>query len=408
MNSSGNITVEGLAAKQRVGHSLDRAFYVDQSIFERDLQKVFSKQWLFVDHVSRIPAPGNYVTYEVSGESIVVVRGTDGQIHAHYNVCRHRGSRICLSGEGKLRTLTCPYHGWVYDLAGNLVHAKQMGEDFDRSQWGLHSCPVRVSAGLIFIFLGAAEDAPDFDEIEGDLLPFLKLHGLAQAKVAHTEVYPTPGNWKLAVENFRECYHCSVAHPQYTAVNEHVKVNDVQPYSWGRTRIPEWEKSMLEKGHEGYVIGEVGPKHGPQPYWAHRAPLQEGWQTASQDGKPVAPLMGAFKDFDGAETYLELMPQFAMSGYSDHVTQFRFTPLDPTHTEVRITWLVDQNAREGVDYDVERLKWLWDVTTLQDAEIIGNNQLGVNSRRYGPGPYSTREKRVTSFVAWYLDRLVTG
>ncbi|MER8402160.1 aromatic ring-hydroxylating dioxygenase subunit alpha [Mesorhizobium sp. M1348] len=396
------MSVEGLAARQREGHSLERAFYVDRNIFERDLEAIFAKQWLLVDHVSSIPVLGDYVTYEIAGESIVVVRGANGHIHAHYNVCRHRGSRVCLASEGMVRTFTCPYHGWVYGLDGRLIHAKNMGEGFDRSQWALHSCHVRVCEGLIFIFIGAEEDAPDFSAIEAEMLPILKPHGLTRAKIAHTEIYATPGNWKLAVENFRECYHCAMSHPEYTAVNSFVKINDAAPGSFERTVLPAWEETERELGH---VSGAAGLEDGPQPCLARRQPIQEGWQTLSQDGQPVAPLMGTFKEFDGAETHVWLGTQSAISCTSDHVTLFRFTPVDPTHTEVRLTWLVDKDAKEGVDYDVDRLKWMWHVTTLQDTQLITDNQLGVNSRRYTPGPYSVRESRTSAFISWYLGRL---
>lgn len=403
MESMAEKTVVELAALQRPGHSLDRVFYVDKDIFERDIEVIFARQWLFVDHVSRIPTPGDFITFEIGGDSIVIVRGTNGEIFAHHNVCRHRGSIICQKPEGKVRTFTCPYHGWVYDLSGRLVHAKNMGEGFDRSKWGLHSCAVRVTAGLIFIYLGNEKDAPDFAGMEADVLPYLEPHGLTRAKIAHTEVYTTLGNWKLAVENFRECYHCVMAHPEYTGVNAYVKTNDAVPGSFEANVLPAWEAAARD---QGFIVGSVALATGLQPYQVRRRPIRDGWQTASKDGQPVAPLMGNLKKFDGAETAVDFMPQFGLHSTSDHTTLIRFTPIDPTHTEMRLTWLVHEDAVEGTDYDVERLKWMWHVTTLQDAELIANNHRGVTSRHYTPGLYSVREEMTAAFIAWYLNRLI--
>lgn len=398
-------SIETLVARQKPGRSLEQPFYTDRAFFERDLERIVTKQWLFVDHVTKIPNPGDYLLYAIASESIVVVRGRDKQVRAFFNVCRHRGSRICLEQEGQARTLTCPYHGWVYDLEGKLIHAKTMPDGFDKADWPLHACQVRIWEGMIFINLARAgdPDVVDFGIIERDFGPYMRPYRLDKAKIVARKIYPTDGNWKLAVENFRECYHCAPAHPEYTMVNAYVKAGEETIDAYQPVRDA-WAKLWEAKGHATGRIDsdETDPR---QPYGCFRQPIREGFMTLSQDGKPVAPLMGDLKEFDRGETLLMFGPLFYVYLANDHATLFRFTPISPTHTEVLLIWLVRDDAVEGKDYDVDRIVWMWDVTTVEDTKIIGDNQLGVYSRRYGPGPYSARERGPIGFVNWYLSRV---
>ena len=396
------VSFDDLVARQTPGMSLERPFYTDRSIFERDVERIVSRQWLFVDHVSAIPKAGDYVLYEIAGESIVVVRGKDGVVRAFYNVCRHRGSRICLEPRGSLRALTCPYHAWVYDLGGALIRAPAMADDFDRKDWPLRACGVSVREGLIFVTLAEDDEAARLDEAMATLEPYIGPYELADAKTIHTETYPTDANWKLAVENFRECYHCAPAHPEYTMVNAYVNDGDRDPEKRARTVrdwVAEWEArgvAARDSRAWGDDIGEV------QPVGAFRQPIREGYWTLSEDGRPVAPLMGRLKEWDKGETLVIFGPLFYVYLANDHATLFRFTPVGERHTEVVVTWLVRGDAEEGRDYDVDRVIWMWDATTVEDTKIINDNQLGVNSRAYAPGRYSERERGARNFVAWYL------
>src|SRR5438105_383162 len=103
-----------LIAQRRAGWSLERPFYTDASIFARDLERVFMRYWLFAGHVSQVKKPGDYFLFQIGNESLIIIRGQDDQVHALFNVCRHRGSRICLEESGNKRSLVCPYHQWVF------------------------------------------------------------------------------------------------------------------------------------------------------------------------------------------------------------------------------------------------------------------------------------------------------
>jgi Rieske 2Fe-2S family protein len=390
-----------LVSRQLAGYSLERRFYVDEDIFESDVLELSKSQWLFVDHVSRIPQRGDFITCDIFGESIILIRAERDEIHAFYNVCRHRGSRVCTRPEGHATRLVCPYHAWTYDLEGRLISAKHMPNGFDATHFSLASCPVRVFEGLIFVNLGSNAAFADFDLISRNLLPFVVQHGIERAKIAHRGEYPTEGNWKLVVENFRECYHCAPAHPEYTSVEAHVRANSANPGSYAAVTA-DWESKV---GALGHIVGSFDWSSDcpSQPHKAFRRPIRPGWMTHSRDGKPLAPLMGNFRDFDGGQTVMFFGPLFSIIALNDHAILFNFRPKTPRHTEVTLTWLVNEAAKAGIDYNIGDLTWLWDVTTVQDATIIGNNQKGVNSHKYVPGPYSEWEGETCAFTKWYLD-----
>src|SRR5581483_8943858 len=108
-----------LIAQRRAGWSLERPFYTDPSIFARDLERVFMRHWLFAGHVSQVRNPGDYFLFEIGSESLIVIRGQDHQVRALFNVCRHRGSRLCAEAAGNKRSLVCPYHQWVFKCDGS-------------------------------------------------------------------------------------------------------------------------------------------------------------------------------------------------------------------------------------------------------------------------------------------------
>ena len=150
-----------LIDRYRPGFSLERPFYTDSALYQRDLEKVWNANWLWVGHVSQIPESGDYFLYEVGNESIIVVRDRNDAIRAHFNVCRHRGSRVCLNKSGNAKVFTCPYHAWTFSLDGELRGGRQMPDGFDRRDYALFPVSLRIFQGLIFICL--SDNPPDID-----------------------------------------------------------------------------------------------------------------------------------------------------------------------------------------------------------------------------------------------------
>src|SRR5262249_11481394 len=150
-----------LLAERRAGFSLPQEFYTSEEVFRLELERVFRQRWLFAGYTCQLPRAGDYFTFEIGDDSLIVIRDDEGAVRAHVNTCRHRGSRVCTEPAGHVGKLICPYHQWVYERNGRLVGARWMGADFDKSQYPLHSAHVRVLAGLIYVCL--AEEPPDFE-----------------------------------------------------------------------------------------------------------------------------------------------------------------------------------------------------------------------------------------------------
>lgn len=417
MSENGHATpdtgwIDALIETQRRGHSLDQAFYVHPAVFARDRERIFRNHWIMAGHVSQLPRPGDYRLFDFAGESIILVRDGEGAIRAHYNVCRHRGSQVLLEPAGHARSLTCRYHGWTYALDGTLQVAPRMSESFRPDCYGLKPCALRVVEGLVFVSLSEVP-GPDLDSVSSGLVPYLQLHGIADARVAHCETFPVRANWKLVVENYLECYHCKPAHPQYCGVEiKAERIGDGSPAAMARyeERDREWFTHASALGSTLPEFGTELPLDDRLPFAqfgaAYRAPLRAAYQSATQDGRPAAPLMGGFRGYDGGETALGLGPFSYMLAYNDYATFFQFVPRAVEQSDIVITWLVHGGAQEGTDFDLTRLTWLWTVTTEQDKSIIESNAAGIRSSRYEPGPSSMLEQDVDGFREWYLG--VTG
>ena len=403
-----NSELKKLINKQKTNYSLDQEFYIDQHIFDLDVKNIFSKQWVFVGHVSRIPNYGDYFLFNIGKESIIIVRDKDNEVHAHYNVCRHRGSHICLENEGNSKVLICSYHAWTYNLDGSLRGARLMDKDFNKNDWHLHKCNSKIFEGLIFINL--SEHPNDFEEFIAPTKKFIEFHGLADAKIAHRQYYPTDGNWKLTLDNFHECYHCQPSHPEYCQVHDK---DYIIAYGAGSNTGPasekfdyiltEWNKKVEKMGH---LTGEYSEtEFNDYSRSAERKPLKEGMFTETKNGKPISKLMGQFTDYDCGYTSVGTSPFNSLLMCNDFATLFTFIPVSPLYTQVELMWLVHKDAEEGKDYNLDEMKWMWDVTTIADKRIIEDNQKGVLSKKYVPGPLSQMEKGLEKFKTWYLKHL---
>jgi len=396
MNQS---AIDELIASQLPGHALQQGFYWNAEIFEKEMQRIFLKSWLYVGHHSQVPEVGDFFVYHIANESIIIVRNADDQINALVNVCRHRGSRVCLEEQGSASRFMCPYHAWTYDLEGNLIGAPQVTDTFDRGNYPLKHAKLENFHGMLFINF---DENAVFEPIAADLDAPLAPYDIANTKVAHRRNYPIKSNWKLGIDNFCECYHCVPAHREFAVGH-------------GRSR-PEHKVAELRKevigraeacGLSSKMFGITWDTSQPVGIDRHfdRYPLLKGHVTGSPDGKPVAPLLGTIKDYDGGATDIQIGPASYGLLYCDHIVLYRFTPTAIDSTDCEITWLVRDSAVEGKDYNLDDLIWLWDVTTIADKRIIEDNRRGVNSRFYVPGPFTPMEYFTQRFTEWYLDIL---
>ena len=391
-------------ARQRPGWSLEQPFYTSPEIYEFERRGWLAEQWYILGHCSEVPDPGSFMVRNLLGESLIIVRGTDGVLRGFYNVCRHRGSRIC-DHDGRATTLVCPYHAWSYRLDGSVRSAPAISEDIDLGQLGLRAVPIREIGGVV---VGSLHGDPHtLEAAERKAEPLLRYHGIPQARIAARRSYPTNGNWKLVMENFAECYHCFPSHPEYCSVMKHVDVLARQPTAEATANWQQEREHWFRENADPDSPAKLRPPNYTysEGYGISREPIGGGRKTQSQDGEPVAPLMGGQRRYDGGASYFNIRP-FAFIGMpNDHAVMFQFLPTGPEKTDVIISWLVNGSARES-EVDVQRMVWMWDATTVQDKLIIERNAEGVRSLAYVPGPYSaTLEPGPIGLVNRYLHDL---
>ena len=244
--------LQRLFEEYRPGHALPGVAYKDPGIYELEVRHMMLKAWHYVGHQSMVAERGDYFLFEIAGESVIVVRDGQGGINAMMNVCRHRGSRICDAPAGHEARFTCPYHGWTYGLDGALKGAARMDAGFDRAGHGLRRLHVKLFEGLIFVNF---DEAPaDFAVFERAMAPAVRPYGLAKTKVAHRQNYPIASNWKLAVENYCECYHCQPAHPEYSVGHGRALPDRGVPGD-ARRRDGESAGSRPHAGHDPALAG---------------------------------------------------------------------------------------------------------------------------------------------------------
>lgn len=383
--------VLALLDKSPPGHTLAQEFYVDPEVFSFDVDVICNRAWHFVGIAAEVADPGAYLAFSIGRNAAFVVRGRDGLLRGFHNSCRHRGSRICADGHGRSARLICPYHKWTYDLDGRLLAAPKMAPDFNSGEYGLSPIRVEELAGCVYVSL--APVPLDFSDFRAAVEPRLLPYRLADAKVAFRSSLVEKANWKLAMENARECYHCAASHPELRIsypISQGLAVSDEQ-----RAHEEAFAQRMKSLGVQ------TTPANGE---WWHveRYALNAGMESISRDGRPVVgrrlvaseePQIGGF--------WWAMQPNSFCHALADYAFFFSVVPLGPEETRIDSTWLVHKDAIEGVDYTVESIVETWTSTNLQDRELAENNQRGVNSVGYRPGPYSREEDFVVRFGNWY-------
>lgn len=403
-------TIRALIANRRPGYSLDADFYLSPAIFDLDMQAIFGRHWIFVAVEPEVPEPGDYVTVDIGQQSVVILRDDDDQLRAFHNVCRHRGARLCTQAQGAVGNLVCPYHQWTYRLTGELAYAEHMGDGFDKSQLGLKPVRVENLSGLLFVCLDA--DAPDdFDGFREQVEPYLRPHQLRDCKIATQIDIVEDCNWKLTMENNRECYHCAANHPELTVslyefgfgyqpspanvqqMEHFEQLSEQRCQEWEAAGLPSAERDALDDRVTGYRV--------------RRLPLDLSGESQTLDGNAASRrLLGKLTRADLGGLSLWTQPNGWFHFMSDHIVAFSVLPLGPEKTLVRTRWLVHKDAVENEDYDINNLTAVWRATNEQDRSLVELSQRGVRSAAYQPGPYSPyTEALVEKFCNWYIGRL---
>lgn len=395
--------VSNLLRSRRKYFSLPQPFYNSSEVFDLDLAAIFQARWIFAGMSSEITTPGSYLTLNIGRTSIVALRDHDGEIRAFFNTCRHRGSKICLEEHGRVRkNLICPYHQWTYDLSGKLFHAGRMHADFDADpeRNALKRVHVREVGGLIYLCLA---DAPSESEFARTIEPYLLPHNFANTKVAYKQHIAIKANWKLFMENSRECYHCAASHPElirsFVMVKDELNPGDNEVVSqfWKRCRSAGLPYDQKEG--DDFVLG--------------RMPLREGYASMTiEPGAAVSRPISQATQGMGAMRWVHYPSMTNNHIMEDYGVIHRVLPIDAESTLLTCYWIVHRDAVEGQDYNLTELTKVWVQTNGQDHLLTEHNQEGVNSAGYQPGPYSQEmEPGVIKFVEWYcatMEKFLKG
>lgn len=394
--------VRRLLDRREPGLALPGPMYAGAETYAADLEHVWYREWVFAGHAAELTGIGDFITLTIGEYPLVVVRGVDGVIRALHNVCRHRGAVLCSAPSGSTRRkIICPYHQWAYELDGRLYRARTW-PDLDPAGLALKQAHCEVVGGLVFVCV--APTPPPVQPLRDLVEPYLAPWRLAEAKVAADSVITEQGNWKLVMENNRECYHCSGSHPELA------KSFPLAPIHTGGATEEEARATLeLVEACERAGLPSAYRASADHQYRVMRLALENGARSMTMDGAPAVAqrFPGLPQEVDNlGDVLLYHYPSMWSHFQGDHVLTFRLLPTGPGTSQLRTTWLVPQDAVEGVDYDRQRLTEVWLATNEQDAALVARTQLGVSSPAFVPGPYApVEEEGVLQFVDWYTALL---
>ena len=344
--------------------TLAQKYFVSPEIFDQERERIFARNWVFLGHESELAGPGDYFLTEIAGESLIVTRDQISTIHVFYNVCRHRGSRLCQEPRGHANAIQCPYHAWTYALDGELIGAPHMEPQFDKTDYPLHSAKSGVWEGLIFANLGDAAGtlAEWFAPVSGKFSDW----NMSRLRAGRRIEYDVAANWKLVFQNYSECYHCPGVHPELCKLSPFDSAeNDLcqGPFLGGFMSVNRG-RSLTKSGNAcALSINNANPER---------------------------------------IFYYSIFPNALLSLHPDYVMVHRLLPQSPNRTLISCEWFFRLEAFGQENFNPEDAIEFWDKVNRQDWHVCELSQQGISSRAYEAGPYSPRESIPAAWDEYYL------
>jgi len=346
---------------------LPRAAYVDDEVFAWEQRHFFDDQWMCVGRSEDLAEPGDQRAESLGTAGVLLTRGQDGVLRAFANVCSHRGHELLPCGTtARHGRVICPYHSWSYTLEGDVWTAPGFKDlaDFDATEHGLAQLPCTEWHGLIFV--DGSGTAPDLEAELAGLEPLVAPYEPERLRVAGTHDYVVASNWKILTENYQECYHCPMIHPELCEVSP--------------------PKSGDNYRSDGLWVGGT-------------MDLREDMETMSLDGRSGGVMLRGL-DAGGLRmvNYIYVFPNVLISLHPDFVMTHRLTPLGPASTRIECAWSFAPEALELPGFDPSYAMNFWDITNQQDWEACASVQRGLTSPHARPGPMGAEEDAVYQFV----------
>lgn len=349
---------------------LPRAAYTDDAVFQWERNNFFRGGWVCAGRADALlPAHATQAAVEIAGAGVLLTRDAQGRLRAFANICRHRGHELLACGATATKSLVlCPYHAWSYALDGSLRGAR--GVDTAAQSCGkgdLDLIPMGAAEWGGWIFVNASGGRHDFDGVTGDLTEHVKNWECDRLQAAVTHTYELNANWKIAIENYLECYHCPMIHQALCKVSD--------PKSGGG----------------------LSPKRGLYAGgWMELAPPIE---TMSFDGRSAGV---PFRGLTGAQRqqvhYVALFPGLLISLHPDYVMTHRLFPRSATSTGIECQWLFAPESLARPGFSAAYAVDFWDHTNREDWGAVESVQRGLASERFVPGILAEEEYTVYDFV----------
>jgi Rieske 2Fe-2S family protein len=363
-----------------VERTLSRAAYTSDTMFQQERDRIFFREWFCAGREEEIAEAGEYMAVDVAGESVLVVRTEEDRLVAHYNVCRHRGSRLVPEGSrGKVRgSFRCPYHAWTYTLEGRLRTAPYLEESdgLDKAELGLFPVGLECWGGFFFLNLSPAEAETrgyGLTDQLGGAPERTQRYSLAGLRSARRISYEVNANWKVLLENYNECYHCGPVHPELCSL------------------VPAFK-------HRG----------GSELDWDRGIPHREGAWTFTETGTTNRrPLPGLNQDEQVRHKGELIYPNCMISLSADHVTAYTLWPRDAGRTNIVCDFLFHPSELDNPHFNPADAVDFWDRINRQDWAICENVQRGMQSRVFDHGYYAPMENASLDIRRYIEEKLKT-
>jgi Rieske 2Fe-2S family protein len=345
--------------------TLPGADYTSASLFEVERERLFHGTWFCAARVDTVAEARAFAVVDVAGESVIILRDGRGELRAFFNVCRHRGARLCDGGGRLPHAIRCPYHAWSYGLDGSLLGTPNVreGERLPREQFGLVPVALEEWDGFLWVNVsGTAAPLHDqFLRYGSDDPDQWSRYGLAELVVGAQRQYDVAANWKIIVENYNECLHCPTVHPSLAPV------------------VPVYRFGEVEE-----VPGEGGSGNR----------LADGLTSFSPTGRSALPTLSGLTDEDANTFYgVTLLPNLIVNYHSDNVSTFHLFPQAPGRTRVLCDYLFRPETVAADGFDPAEVVEFRHGLALEDWAVCERAQQGMGSRSFAAGgvlPYADR------------------
>ncbi len=370
--------------------TLPSNWYLDEDIFALEREHIFFREWVCVAREEQLPDAGDHLVLDVFGQSILLLRNTQGKLRGFYNVCRHRGAQLCPSqsedepqedshdrlplngGVVNGRSIVCPYHAWRYDLDGQLQRAPHMTQDmdFDASEVQLHAVGCESWGGFVFVHL-APDEASPFDEHVAAAAKGFERYPIENLRIGRTISYQVRANWKIICENYNECYHCGPVHPELCKI------------------VP----AFRDRG-------------GADLDWERGIPHREGAVTFTESGTTDRRMFPGLNEDEQLRHKGDLLyPNLFISAASDHVAVFVLHAKSADLTHIDCHFLFETYEMEQPGFDCSDAADFWHLVNRQDWAICERVQQGVTARIHKHGIFSPMEDWILDIRHYVTDRI---